>query len=147
MYNFGFILFPIFLSENKYQIIQFGLWFTIYGGISIILRVIGEVLVNPLTKSFFKGDHIKTMKLFRNGLSISMFLCVLMITIFWFTEPIFFDLWMKGKYRFDILFMISLAIFTIGNSGQNIAGKVLLSIGGNFKPMKRISLILSLIHI
>jgi|TARA_B110000261_G_C13075151_1_gene353744 O-antigen/teichoic acid export membrane protein len=139
LYNFGFILFPICFPNNNYEIIQFGLWFTIYGGISIILRVIGEVLVNPLTKLFFSGDHKGTMKMYRNGLAISVSLCCIMVIIFWLVEPIFFEFWMKGKYRFSQLFLTSLAIFTIGNSGQNIAGKVLLSIGGNFKTMKKIS--------
>ena len=139
LYNFGFILFPIFFPTNNYEIIQFGLWFTIYGGISIILRVIGEVLVNPLTKLFFSGDQKGTMKLYRNGLFISILLCCIMIIVFWLVEPIFFEFWMNGKYRFNLLFLSSLTIFTIGNSGQNIAGKVLLSIGGNFKVMKTIS--------
>tara|TARA_Y100000766_G_scaffold282516_1_gene295986 strand:+ start:179 stop:1480 length:1302 start_codon:yes stop_codon:yes gene_type:complete len=143
MYNFGFILFPIFFPGNKYQIIQFGLWFTIYGGISIILRVIGEVLVNPLTKSYFLGNSYKTLKLFKNGLIISISICLVIIIAFWFLEPIFFELWMHGKYRFNNLFIISLAIFTVGNSGQNIAGKILISIGGNFKKVKIISLIIT----
>lgn len=145
MYNFGFILFPIFFSGNKYQIIQFGLWFTIYGGISIILRVIGEVLVNPLTKSYFSGNSYKTLKLFKNGLIVSISICLVIIIAFWFLEPIFFELWMHGKYRFNNLFIISLAIFTVGNSGQNIAGKILISIGGNFKKVKIISLIITVL--
>lgn len=143
LYNFGFILFPVFFPNSDYHIIQFGLWFTIYGGVSILLRVISEVLVNPLTKAYFSKNIALTKKLYIRGLVISTSVCVAIIGGFLLVEEWFFDLWMDGKYRFSWIIIGSLVVFTVGNSGQNIAGKMLVSIGGYFKQMKNISFMIT----
>lgn len=144
LYNYGFILFPIFFAGNDYLIIQFGLWYTIYGGVSLTLRVISEVLANPLTKAYFSNNFKLTNYLYKKGLLISMLLCISMISGFVFFEELFFDLWMDGKYRFNTVILLSLIIFSVGNSGQNIAGKLLVSIGKQFKQMKQISFVITL---
>lgn len=142
IYNWGYFAVPLFL--DKKQIILYGLWSRVYGGMAIISRAIADISIHGITRHYFAAnrDAAKTQKM--HTLNTSMGLSATMIAAFVaFHDPIM-KLWTQGKYQLDTSLLIALALWLFGNSIQHVAGTFLLAIGNHFRSVRNISSLMAI---
>lgn len=137
IYNGGFIIFPFFL--NSYEIIIYGLWVRLFTGISMLFRSITDISIHSITRNYFEGNNYEVRKSLKiiTALNFAIIFCSFLI-YFAYQENLFL-LWLNNDYFFSKLANVALWIIIIANSLQHIAGTFLISVGGNFHYIKKLS--------
>ena len=140
IYNGGYIIFPFFL--NSYEIIIYGLWVRLFTGISMLFRSITDISIHNITRNYFEGNNYEVRKSLKiiTALNFSIIFCSFLI-YFVYQDNLFF-LWLNNDYFFSKLANTALWIIIIANSLQHIAGTFLISVGGNFQYIKKLSSII-----
>ncbi|EMI7258997.1 hypothetical protein V6932_002700 [Vibrio alginolyticus] len=136
IYNLPFIILPLLYLNG--DIIEFSLWMKLYLASILISKLITETFIHRLTKKI----HTRSRDGLKDYVIILVFCLSLsvMISLFFtlFSDEIF-DIWTSSKYYLTDIYLIAFWLFSLGNSLQNVSGTLLLSLGENFKFMKKAS--------
>ena len=97
---------------------------------------------SDITKKFIGNEVENTKLLIRNNILLSLAMTIILFVCFLIVEKYLYVYWVDKQYSFGNLTIVSLLIWLFSNSIQHIAGTVLVSIGGAFKKLFNISLVI-----
>jgi len=140
IYNSGFLILVFFLQPV--EIVIYGLFIRVFNGVSSFSKIINNFYVHDITKKFIGNEVENTKLLIRNNIFLSLAMTILLFICFLIADKYLFVYWVDKQYSFGNLTIISLLIWLFSNSIQHIAGTVLVSIGGAFKKLFNISLVI-----
>ena len=140
IYNGGYIIFPFFL--NSYEIIIYGLWVRLFTGISMLFRAITDISIHNITRNYFEGNNYEVIKNLKIITSLNFIIIFCSFLIYFLYQDNLFFLWLNNDYFFPKLTNAALWIIIIANALQHIAGTFLISVGGNFQYIKKLSSII-----
>jgi O-antigen/teichoic acid export membrane protein len=137
IYNSGYILIPIFLTNR--DIIQYGLWMKISMGIATLMRVITDVMIHPLTRTYFNNQMAAARSVFNKTIFASLGLVLAACLSFYLIQDIFMAYWVDSTYIFNNALLLTLLMMLAGNGLQHVSGSFLLSLGNKYKWMSMVS--------
>ena len=140
IYNSGFLILVFFLQPV--EIVIYGLFIRVFNGISSFSKIINNFYVHDITKKFIGNEVENTKLLIRNNILLSLAMTIILFVCFLIVEKYLYVYWVDKQYSFGNLTIVSLLIWLFSNSIQHIAGTVLVSIGGAFKKLFNISLVI-----
>ena len=139
IYNSGFLILVFFLQPV--EIVIYGLFIRVFNGVSSFSKIINNFYVHDITKKFIGNEVENTKLLIRNNILLSLAMTIILFVCFLIVEKYLYVYWVDKQYSFGNLTIVSLLIWLFSNSIQHIAGTVLVSIGGAFKKLFNISLV------
>lgn len=142
IYNFGFLILPLFLGSA--DIISYSLWLKVFFGGALIIRIIIDIHIHDITRLYFSGDYSRATAVLRKSTYFSLLLALGFSSAFFLAKPIIFSVWVNNVSAFTDCQYASLGLWLGALAIQSSAGTFLLSQGSSFAFMRNTSLTLML---
>lgn len=127
IYNCGFLIFPFFLPTQN--IIQFGLFYRISFGVTMVIVAVSDLYIHKLTRSYIQEKYIKSRIIFKQSLLVSCVMVTIGFAVFYLNRNVIFHYWVSAEYVFSTKLNLALYIFFIGRCFQYTSTNFLSSIG------------------
>jgi O-antigen/teichoic acid export membrane protein len=142
-YHIGFLIVPFYL--DNFAVIQYGLWYKIVYGASMFIGALSDMTIHQTTRNYHESNTQDTLYYLAKTVGIGLAITSGIFLFLYFFKEHIFKLWVGSEYMFDLFQFIAMLLYFVGRSLQHITATFIISVGGEFSTVKKVSIIFLLI--